>query len=78
MERFSASSQKSNGPILPQLTFQLACQFATRARHSMECLWPMLELAQHPHMPERGKMRHPNPGEAFIGSNSQRQQKATE
>eukprot|EP00955_Chlamydomonas_euryale_P077232 362891-Chlamydomonas_euryale.AAC.4 len=27
-------------------------------------------MAQHPHMPERGEMRHPNPGEAFIGSNS--------
>eukprot|EP00955_Chlamydomonas_euryale_P083644 363879-Chlamydomonas_euryale.AAC.9 len=25
-------------------------------------------MAQHPHMPERGEMRHPNPGEAFIGS----------
>eukprot|EP00955_Chlamydomonas_euryale_P062075 358284-Chlamydomonas_euryale.AAC.1 len=27
-------------------------------------------MAQHPHMPERGEMRHPNPGEAFIGSNT--------
>eukprot|EP00955_Chlamydomonas_euryale_P088924 364425-Chlamydomonas_euryale.AAC.4 len=31
-----------------------------------------LGLAQHPHMPERGEMRQPNPGEAFIGSNRNR------
>eukprot|EP00955_Chlamydomonas_euryale_P067458 359841-Chlamydomonas_euryale.AAC.11 len=30
----------------------------------------LLEVAQHPHMPERGEMRQPNPGEAFIGSNT--------
>eukprot|EP00955_Chlamydomonas_euryale_P023248 245061-Chlamydomonas_euryale.AAC.3 len=30
----------------------------------------VLEVAQHPHMPERGEMRQPNPGEAFIGSNA--------
>eukprot|EP00955_Chlamydomonas_euryale_P087562 364305-Chlamydomonas_euryale.AAC.2 len=29
----------------------------------------LLEVAQHPHMPERGEMRQPNWGEAFIGSN---------
>eukprot|EP00955_Chlamydomonas_euryale_P049733 354338-Chlamydomonas_euryale.AAC.1 len=30
----------------------------------------VLEVAQHPHMPERGEMRQQNPGEAFIGSNT--------
>eukprot|EP00955_Chlamydomonas_euryale_P015259 163206-Chlamydomonas_euryale.AAC.2 len=27
--------------------------------------YDVLEVAQHPHMPERGEMRQPNPGEAF-------------
>eukprot|EP00955_Chlamydomonas_euryale_P059680 357450-Chlamydomonas_euryale.AAC.4 len=31
------------------------------------CPHPLLEVAQHPHMPKRGEMRQPNPGEAFIG-----------
>eukprot|EP00955_Chlamydomonas_euryale_P110549 366006-Chlamydomonas_euryale.AAC.10 len=32
----------------------------------------LLEVAHHPHMPERGEMRRPNPGEAVVGSNTSR------
>eukprot|EP00955_Chlamydomonas_euryale_P043070 352480-Chlamydomonas_euryale.AAC.1 len=66
VSRSGKSSDRRNAfPKMMISSSMVIIDFITAKRDAL------LEVARHPHMPERGEMRQPNLGEAFVRSNHQ-------